>query len=135
MYNPCDDVIYPCVINAQDFFANPLGKYYMYYSPHNAPGGICLAYASSLHGPWVEYAANPIIRNQWLPHYNVEHISSPHAIFVPEESQLFLYYHGDNEFTRYAISDDGIDFTYGGVAISADQLPGADIAAYARVYR
>lgn len=134
-YNPCDDLIYPSVVNAQDHFSNPLGKYYMYYAPHNEPGGICLAYASSLQGPWTEYKANPLITNQWLPHYDVEHVSSPHAIYIPEEKQLFLYYHGDNGETRYAVSEDGITFIYGGVAIDCYALPGADVAAYARVYR
>ncbi len=134
-YNPCNDLIFPTVINVEAFFPNPLGKYYMYYAPHNAPGGICLAYASSLQGPWIEYTGNPVITNQWLPHYDVEHVSSPHVIFVPEESRLFLYYHGDNEITHYAISEDGVTFTYGGVAIDYTMLPGSDVTAYARVYR
>ena len=134
-HNPCNDLIFPSVVNAQECFSKPLGKYYLYYSPHNAPGGICLAYASSLHGPWVEYVGNPIITNQWLPHYDVEHVSSPHVIWVPEESRLFLYYHGDNEVTRYAVSEDGVAFTYSGIAISTDDLKGSDITGYARVFR
>lgn len=134
VYNPCNDLIFPSVINAQDYFTDPLGKYYMYYAPHNAPGGVCLAYASSLRGPWIEYADNPIISNQWLPHYDVEHVSSPYAIYIQEESRLFLYYHGDNELTHYAISEDGVIFTYGGVAIDYTMLPGSDVTAYARVY-
>ena len=134
-YNPCNDLIFPCVINAQDCFSDPLGKYYMYYAPHNAPGGICLAYASSLRGPWIEYGKNPLIVNQWLPHHDAEHVSSPHAIFIPEESRLFLYYHGDNETTHYASSKDGVTFVYGGVAIDWNMLPGSDVTAYARVFR
>jgi hypothetical protein len=134
-YNPCDDLIFPSVITAQDYFRDPLGKYYMYYAPHNAPGGICLAHASSLHGPWIEYGKNPLIVNQWLPHHDAEHVSSPHAIFIPEESRLFLYYHGDNETTHYASSKDGVTFVYGGVAIDWNMLPGSDVTAYARVFR
>ena len=134
-YNPCNDLIFPSVINAHDFTSNPLGKYYMYYAPHNAPGGICLAYASSLHGPWIEYTGNPLITNQWLPYYDVGHVSSPHAIFIPEESRLFLYYHGDNDTTHYAVSEDGVTFTYGGVAIDHNMLPGSNLMAYARVFR
>jgi len=134
-YNPCNDLIFPSIINAQDSFPNSLGKYYMYYAPHNAPGGICLAYASSLHGPWIEYKGNPVIKNRWLPYYDVEHVSSPHVIWVPEESRLFLYYHGDNEDTRYAVSVDGVTFTYSGVAVSAADLEGSDVAGYARVFR
>ena len=134
-YNPCNDLIFQSVITAQDSFSDPLAKYYMYYAPHNAPGGICLAYASSLHGPWTEYQDNPLITNRWVPHYDVEHVSSPYAIFVPEESRLFLYYHGDNETTHYAVSEDGVTFTYGGVAIDHNMLPGSDLMAYARVFR
>ena len=133
-YNPCNDLIFPCVINAQEYFSHPLGKYYVYYAPHNAPGGICLAYASSLRGPWIEYGKNPLIVNQWLPHHDVEHVSSPYAVFIPEECRLFLYYHGDNETTHYAISEDGKTFTYGGVAIDWNMLPGSDVTAYARVF-
>jgi hypothetical protein len=49
-YNPADDLIFPSVIRA-DVFERPLGKYYLYYAPHDAPGGICLAYADHLcHG-------------------------------------------------------------------------------------
>ena len=57
-YNPCNDIIIPSVI-ATDQLQKPLGRYYMYYAPHNAPGGICLAYADSPAGPWKEYEANP----------------------------------------------------------------------------
>jgi len=134
-YNPCNDLIFPSVITAQDYFRDRLGKYYMYYAPHNSPGGICLAHASSLHGPWIEHTENPIITNQWLPHYDVEHVSSPHAVPIPEESRLFLYYHGDNETTHYAVSEDGVRFTYGGVALDWRMLPGSDVTAYARVFR
>jgi len=50
-YNPCDDIIIPSVIKAYQHLQKPLGRYYMYYAPHNPPGGICLAYADALEGP------------------------------------------------------------------------------------
>lgn len=133
-YNPCDDLIFPCVIQACKYFSSPLGKYYMYYSPHNSPGGICLAYADSLTGPWHEYARNPIIRNDWSPYYSVTHVSSPHALWIPEFGSLFLYFHGENSCTRYAISDDGIDFEYGGIAVTEADFNCDSGAFYARVF-
>ena len=69
-YNPCNDVIIPSVI-ATDQLKKPLGRYYLYYAPHNAPGGICLAFADSPAGPWKEYEANPLITREWAPHYKV----------------------------------------------------------------
>lgn len=133
-YNPCDDLIFPSVIRVDDLLPEPLGRYYMYYSPHNAPGGICLAYADDLVGPWREYHANPLIGISWPPHYTVHHVASPHAIFVPEASRLFLYYHGDNDVTRCATSTDGIAFEYGGEAVSSTLQPYLDATSYARVF-
>ncbi|PZG02448.1 hypothetical protein [Micromonospora deserti] len=133
-YNPTDEFIFPSVIRAADYFPNPLGTYYMYYAPHERPGGIALAYADSIDGPWTEYTANPLISNTWLPHYpTVSHVSSPHAIWIEDERKLFLYYHGENSITRYATSDDGIHFDYGGTAVSRDATTGGETS-YARVF-
>jgi hypothetical protein len=68
----------------------------MYYSPHDEPGGICLACTDKLEGPWKEYEANPLISNHWAPRYSVSHVSGPHAIWNDEESKLFLYLHAEN---------------------------------------
>jgi hypothetical protein len=118
---------------------NPANVYYMYYAPHDPPGGICLAHAPALSGPWTEHIGNPLIKNDWPPHYKVGHVSAPHAIWVSGESRLFVYYHGDNDQTHYAVSENGIDFTYGGVALDqsdyTDYLPGVyDRVFYGRVY-
>ncbi|MFE0588499.1 hypothetical protein [Micromonospora echinospora] len=133
-YNPTNEFIFPSIIRAADYFPNPLGTYYLYYAPHERPGGIALAYADSINGPWTEYAANPLISNTWLPHYStVSHVSSPHAIWVEGEQKLFLYYHGENSITRYATSEDGIHFSYGGTAVSRDATTGGETS-YARVF-
>ena len=55
----------------------PLGIYHLYYAPHDAPGGICLAFADAIDGPWTEYEKNPIITRQWAPHYDVSHVLEP----------------------------------------------------------
>jgi hypothetical protein len=134
-YNPVDDVIFPSVINAKELFEKPLGTYYMYYAPHNAPGGICLAYADSLEGPWNEYGQNPLISRHWEPHYRVSHVSSPHALWMEEEKKLFLWFHGENSTTRYASSADGVQFTYEGVAVSTKQFEDITECSYARVFK
>lgn len=133
-YNPCDDVIFPSVIKASDCLANPLDAWYMYYAPHNAPGGICMAHAPELTGPWTEFAGNPLIGRTWHPHYSVSHVSSPHAIWMKDCGQLFLYYHGENTATRWAASTDGIRFEYGGTAVSTDDFPAMNATSYARVF-
>ena len=133
-YNPCNDVIIPSVI-ATDQLQKPLGRYYMYYAPHNAPGGICLAFADSPAGPWKEYEANPLITREWAPHYKVSHVSGPHAIWMEEEKKLFLYYHGENDVTRIASTTDGIRFQYEGVAVTTKMFDAISEASYARVFR
>jgi hypothetical protein len=138
-YNPANDLIFPSIVRAEGCLLNPMDAYYMYYAPHNAPGGICLAHAPSIEGPWKEHANNPLIQKDWPPHHQVGHVSAPHAIWVAEESRLFVFYHGDNDQTHYAVSQDGIGFTYGGVALDqtdyADYVEGTyDRVFYGRVF-
>ncbi|GAB6937967.1 hypothetical protein ACQP60_08255 [Isoptericola variabilis] len=133
-YNPTNEFIFPSVIRAADYFSEPLGTYYMYYAPHERPGGIALAYSDSIDGPWTEYDGNPLISNSWSPHYEaVSHISSPHAVWVEGEQKLFLYFHGENTITRYATSDDGVHFDYGGTAVQRDDTTGRETS-YAKVF-
>lgn len=133
-YNPCNDLIFPTIVKAKGYLEKPLNAYYMYYAPHDPPGGICLAHAPSIEGPWTEYRPNPRLSKDWLPHYKVGHVSAPHAIWNTKESKLFIYYHGDNDQTHYAVSKDGVNFEYGGVAV--DQRYYADFkeGTYDRVF-
>jgi hypothetical protein len=133
-YNPCNDVIIPSVIRTEHL-DKPLGTFYLYYAPHNGPGGICLAYADRLEGPWKEYEANPIIHKDWSPHYSVSHVSGPEAVWIEEEQRLFLYYHGENDVTRLASSTNGIDFKYEGAPVTANMFDRINEASYARVFR
>lgn len=89
-----------------------MGRYYLYYAPHDAPGGICLAYGNSLSGSFTEYAGNPIVARTWSPHYNVSHVSSPHVIWNESNRRFYLYFHGENNTTRLAWSDDGVNWSY-----------------------
>ncbi|MFF7254381.1 hypothetical protein [Streptomyces microflavus] len=135
-YNPTGEIIFPCIRGVYDKLSNPLGRYYLYYAPHDAPGGICLAYGNSLEGPFTEYKANPIVSNNWSPHYKVSHVSSPHVLWNADAREVWLYFHGENNTTRLARSKDGITFTYDRTVLTTAMLPtGSREASYARVFR
>jgi hypothetical protein len=134
-YRPHDDVIYPSVVRVEGRLEKPLGKLYLYYAPHDAPGGICLAYADRPEGPWREYEGNPVISREWAPHFKVSHVSGPDAIWSDEEGRLLLYFHGENPVTRVASSRDGVHFEYGGEAVTTRMFPNLSEASYGRVFR
>ncbi|MFE6236508.1 DUF1349 domain-containing protein [Cellulosimicrobium sp. NPDC057862] len=134
-YNPTDEFIFPSVFHAGAYLDEPLGEWYLYYAPHDSPGGISLMYADSLEGPWTEYAHNPIVANEWLPFYErVSHVSSPDVLWDDEAGQVLLYFHGENSTTRWATSPDGVTFDDSGVAVTnADGGAGTTETSYARV--
>jgi hypothetical protein len=133
-YRPHDDVIFPSVVATSGRFPKALGRYYLYYAPHDAPGGICLAYADHIEGPWKEYAKNPLILREWKPHYKVSHVSGPHAIWNEAEKRVFLYFHGENPETRLATSRDGIHFEYDSTVITTAAFQDLSEASYGRVF-
>ncbi|WP_020672435.1 hypothetical protein [Amycolatopsis nigrescens] len=134
-YNPTGELIFPCIRGVAGRVAKPLGRYYLYYAPHDPPGGICLSYADSLEGPFTEYPGNPIVSRAWNPHYDVSHVSSPHVLWREDLRELWLYFHGENTTTRLARSKDGINFSYDKVVLSASMLPsGTTETSYARVF-
>ncbi|KAK0389740.1 hypothetical protein NLU13_3313 [Sarocladium strictum] len=139
-YNPTNEVIFPSVFHAGKYLSKPLGQWYLYYAPHDDPGGISLAYASSLDGPWTEYAKNPLIKNVVPNKYSVPHVSSPDAVWNPyvvgkDNGKVMLYFHGDNGQTRWAYSEDGVNFKYGGLSIT-NKMGGSRVteSSYARVF-
>ncbi|MFG3257505.1 hypothetical protein [Streptomyces sp. NPDC048172] len=134
-YNPTGEIIFPCVRGVYDRLPEPLGRYYLYYAPHDKPGGICLAYGDSLEGPFTEYPRNPVVGNVWKPHYSVSHVSSPHVMWHAERREMWLYFHGENTTTRLARSKDGVHFTYDRAVLTTAMLPkGTTEASYARVF-
>lgn len=133
-YNPTNELIFPCIRGVYDKLASPLGRYYLYYAPHDAPGGICLAYGNSLGGQFTEYPYNPIISRVWSPYYSVTHVSSPHVLWNAANRQFYLYFHGENTTTRMAWSTDGVHFTYHGRVLHTGVIPGATETSYARVF-
>ena len=135
VYNPTDEFIFPSIFHAGAHLDEPLAEWYLYYAPHDNPGGISLMYADSLEGPWTEYTENPVITNAWDPYYSVPHVSSPDAIWNEQADQMFLYFHGSNAQTRWAQSEDGLTFDYGGVAVDNDMGgPAVTETSYARVF-
>ncbi|RIK84340.1 MAG: hypothetical protein DCC67_05025 [Planctomycetota bacterium] len=139
---PHDDAIFSSMIDAKAYFAQAIGKFYLYFGPHDGPGGVFLAYADALEGPWTVCDADesdadldPVIGRHWEGHYSVSHVASPHALWIPEEQKMFLWFHGENNVTRYASTTDGIHFQYEGVAVTADDFNDNVEASYARVFR
>lgn len=132
-YNPTGEFIFPCIRGVYDKISGARARYYLYYAPHEKPGGICVAYANSLAGPFTEYAANPLIDNK-LPSTTVSHVSSPHVIWDAPTKQFFCYFHGENTVTRVARSTDGITFRDETPILSTRLVPGTSETSYARVF-
>lgn len=127
-WNPTDEWIFPTIVRAADHLPDPLATYYLYTSPHDAPGGIALFLSDSLDGPWTPYPQNPVI-----PKIDgVTHISSAHVLWSETEGRFLLYFHGENVHTRLATSPDGVTWTHEGIVIAAP--PTAQAASYARVF-
>ncbi|MGO1840353.1 MAG: hypothetical protein ACTH0E_12645, partial [Candidatus Microbacterium stercoravium] len=121
-WNPGNEFIFPSVFHAGEYLDDPLGEWYVYYAPHDAPGGINLMYADSLDGPWTHYDANPIVSNVWEGIYDVSHVSAPDAVWNEDTGEVFLYFHGENSTDRYATSSDGVTFEYGDVVMTTEQF-------------
>lgn len=49
------NLYWPWVVRADERIANPLGKYYLFYSTDHTTGGIAMMYADSITGPWTPY--------------------------------------------------------------------------------
>ena len=139
-FNPTNEFIFPTVFHAGRHLERPLGEWYVYYGPHDAPGGINLMYAESLDGPWTQYEGSPVISNEWEGVYDVSHVASPDVVWNAEEDRMYLFFHGENTVTRFATSEDGIHFDYGDEVVTTADVeaaqPGRDATetSYARVF-
>lgn len=132
-HNPTNEFIFPCIRGVYDKISGSRARYYLYYAPHDAPGGICVAFADSLAGPFHEYAGNPLI-DKALPAATVSHVSSPHVIWDAATQQFFCYFHGENTTTRVARSRDGLNFTDETPILSTRLVSGTSETSYARVF-
>jgi hypothetical protein len=146
-YNPTEEFNFPTIVDTKKHpVTNALGdyRYYLFYAPHDAPAGNCVAASDSLDGPWVEYEGNPVVGKTWPKedgsgnYYNVSHVSSPHVMWLEEQGCYVMYFHGENTTTRYATSTDLLNWTYGGVCVVANDFSptnsGFNEASYARVF-
>lgn len=149
-YNPTEEFNFPTIVDTKEHpvnnaFGNDSYRYYLFYAPHDAPAGNCVAASNFLDGPWVEYDNNPVVSKTWPKSdgsgenwYDVSHVSSPHVMWVEEQNCYIMYFHGENSTTRYATSDDLLNWTYGGVCVTANEFSTAsenyNQASYAKVF-
>ena len=128
------DLIFPSLIHADEYFEDPIAKYYLYTSPHGG-ADIRLYTANSLDGPWNRYKT---VVNAALA--RAEHTSSPHAVWNKEAEALFLNVHAPNAQTVYLHSKNGVDFEFGGVCVTREMITEvlpftSRSGSYARIYR
>jgi len=138
------EIIFPSLLRVADHVANPLGNYYLYFAPHDAPGDIKVAYADNIEGPYTEYAGNPLIDNSGQGKLGVSavtHVSSPNVVWMEQYNKYFLYFHGENNTTRWAWSTDGLNWTIANdnIAVTAADFnaafgSGFTETSYARVF-
>jgi hypothetical protein len=121
-YAPTDQLVHPTIIKTEGRATNPLGKYYLYYSPHKHIA-ISMAYSNSIEGPWIEYQDNPVINGP----------AAPDIRWIKEKGKFYMWGHTKNTKTELWTSDDGLQFGYAGVSITADNI-GTKNATYTRVY-
>lgn len=122
VYSPNDDLIHPSIVKTEGRVKNPLGKYYLYHAPHKHIA-TSMAYSDSLDGPWTEYKGNPV----------VEGPSAPEIRWIEEHGKFFLWGHRKNSQTELWTSEDGLNFEYDSVSITARDI-GTRNATYNRVY-
>ena len=120
-YMPENDLIHPSIIKAADHIADPLGTYYMYFSPH-LHTGIFMAYSDSMDGPWVEHGTNLI-----------SGAAAPDIRWIEEAGTYYMWAHKNNGHTDMWSTTNGIDFTFEGIAVHKDNI-GSKNATYTRVY-
>jgi len=109
----------PSLIAVPDWIANPLGRYYLYFSHHHGRQ-IYLAYADSIDGPWTIYPGR-VLPLEITPSYNGDprdHVASPDVHVDHDEQRIRMYYHaqskpGNESFDQssyVAVSSDGLMF-------------------------
>lgn len=155
-FGPSKEFIFPSIIDTKKYtvdgkFKNgqaPIDRYYLYYSPHENPGGIYLSTASSLDGPWTEYdgtagmSPGMVMDFDWAAKQSEivkngaeRHISGCQVVWNEVQNKYLMYFHGPNTTTHYASSEDLINWTFGESILVANQFSviGAE-ASYAKVF-
>ena len=114
------------MIRVPDWVENPLGDYYLYFADHRGEY-IRMAYADEVTGPWTVYSPGTLkLEDSFFPTSCppcslapgrtaalYAHIASPDVHVREDLGQIVMYVHGRDvgqQFTRLAISTDGINF-------------------------
>jgi hypothetical protein len=121
-YAPTEQLVHPSIIKMEGRVKNPLGRYYMYYSPHKHIA-ISMVYSDNIEGHWKEYQGNPVIEGP----------SAPDIRWIEEKGKFYMWGHRKNSQTELWTSDDGLRFEYKGISITAKNI-GTRNATYTRVY-
>jgi hypothetical protein len=144
---PSNEFIFPSILDTKKYtedgaFLNggsPLDRYYLFYAPHEAPGGMYLSTAPTLDGPWTE--RNTVIDLNWAKQVSgsnvssADHISACQVVWNDVYNKFFMYFHGPNSTTHYATSDNLKDWTFGKSILNPQSFgsPGNE-ASYAKVF-
>lgn len=130
---------HPALIKAEGLIPNPLGKYYLYHSPHDHDG-TGLLYADNIEGPWTEYKPNgefgplPTIDNPKLSRETMH--ACPDVRWMEEYGEFFLWAHENNDYTDLFRSKDGITWKFDSTAIHRKNVhPNAKNATYTRCHK
>lgn len=144
---PSKEFISPTILDIKPYLQNgkflnqdePFDRYYLFYSPHENPGGMYLATAPTLDGPWTE--RNTVIDLDWakaIQGSNVNtasHISACHIIWNDIHNKYFMYFHGPNTTTHYATSDNLKDWTFGKSILNAQNFGSrGNEASYSKIF-
>lgn len=110
---------HPALIKVDGLIDHPLGKYYLYHSPHDHDG-TGLLYSNNLEGPWTEYQPNdqfgplPTIDNPMLNRETMH--ACPDVRWMEEYGEFFLWAHENNDYTDLFRSKDGINWKFDSTA-------------------
>lgn len=144
---PSNEFIFPAIIDTKKYTVdgkflngeNVLERYYRFYTPHEVPGGMYLATAPTLDGPWTE--RNTVIDLAWTKSAQgsnvstADHISACQVIWNSTYNKYFMYFHGPNSTTHYATSDNLVDWTFGKSILNPQSFGTAGSeASYAKVF-
>jgi hypothetical protein len=131
---PSNEFVFPSIIDTKQYTVNgkflnneePLARYYLFYTPHENPGGVYLATSDSLDGPWTEYdgtagmSPGTVMDFAWAASQSdiinngaERHISGCQVFWNTVYNKYFIYFHGPNTTTHYATSDNMLNWTYG----------------------
>ena len=138
-------IYWPCII--RPVHANPLGKYYMYYSldhgsNSDANVGIKLAYSNDLIH-WTKYGIVLTAKDQFSLSSKKD-TETPTVVWDEKNSRYLMYWHSDYDYggTPYAQttyiseSTDGINWTYIKIALNIpiDHIYGNGHNGYFKVF-